>query len=297
MENLSNKKWIEAIDRIVENAGEAWQHFSTPLNPCNAYTCREYSGKNRLLVRLAQILNGVSPVCLTFKQVKELGGTVKKGAKGLPILFAKSWVTTAEGPEVGGDDVPEAERHFALRHYFVFSLSDVDLPEGKEEELTKKLAPTFNDGQPIERLEKVIESYLARPNTPKVEKSLLEGSAYFYPQGDLIRLPVMSRFKSKEQYYATLIHELAHGTGHSSRLNRHKGLSYAEEELVAETTAFLVMSQAGCMTEELGRNMGAYLKGWLKDQPKEKLIPALNHAVKAAESIFAASEPAKVLTA
>ncbi len=77
-----------------------------------------------------------------------------------------------------------------------------------------------------------------------------------------------------ELYYATFFHELAHSTGHTSRLNRdfsgntmggQKALkAYAKEELIAETTRAFLQVHFGLNTTDMEEQNAAYLKGWLK---------------------------------
>jgi len=58
-------------------------------------------------------------------------------------------------------------------------------------------------------------------------------------------MPPLARFTTHAAFYATLLHEVAHWTGHERRLHRPMGgtfgtPSYAREELTAEiTSAFL----------------------------------------------------------
>ena len=66
--------------------------------------------------------------------------------------------------------------------------------------------------------------------------------AYYAPQSDQIRVPDASRFETPGDYYSTVLHELAHWTGHQDRLardltGRFGSESYAAEELVAELAA------------------------------------------------------------
>jgi antirestriction protein ArdC len=74
-----------------------------------------------------------------------------------------------------------------------------------------------------------------------------------------------------EGYYSTLFHELAHSTGHSSRLAR-PGVTqpirfasheYSQEELVAEMAASFLRAFAGIDSEDLVSNSAAYIQGWL----------------------------------
>lgn len=77
----------------------------------------------------------------------------------------------------------------------------------------------------------------------------------------------MKWFKSADEYYATLFHEVIHSTGHPKRLHRFEvagpgfqDKSYSREELVAELgSAFL--SEVAHLEVNI-RNKAAYIKGW-----------------------------------
>jgi antirestriction protein ArdC len=66
---------------------------------------------------------------------------------------------------------------------------------------------------PFERIdqpEKIIAGYR---DGPKIEHG--GNQAFYLPREDLIRLAEPGRFLSREFYYATAFHELAHSTGHA----------------------------------------------------------------------------------
>jgi len=77
------------------------------------------------------------------------------------------------------------------------------------------------------------------------------GQAFYRPSEDYIQLPFKSAFQGEAAYYSTSLHELAHWTGHESRLNRIDKLSrlgsesYAAEELVAELGASFLTATLG----------------------------------------------------
>ena len=77
--------------------------------------------------------------------------------------------------------------------------------------------------------------------------------AHYNPTKDRVVLPPLDTFRSKEDYYAVKLHELAHATGHESRLNRSLGntfgsIDYAKEELRAEIASSFVNSGLGLIS-------------------------------------------------
>lgn len=91
---------------------------------------------------------------------------------------------------------------------------------------------------------------------------------HYAPAHDQIGMPYAEQFEKAERYYSTLLHELAHWTGHPSRLQRLTEMNllpftfeYAEEELVAELGAAFLCVLLG-VTGELRH--AEYLDGWLR---------------------------------
>jgi len=91
---------------------------------------------------------------------------------------------------------------------------------------------------------------------------------------DHIQIP---KFESSEEYYSTLFHEIAHSTGHETRLNR-KGVTeskkfgshdYSYKELIAEISSAFLCNFV--KIENTFDNSAAYIQGWskiLKDNKK-----------------------------
>ena len=100
-------------------------------------------------------------------------------------------------------------------------------------------------------------------------------------------LPRREQFDNRLRFYQTALHELAHATGHGSRLDRHLeenrfgSATYIHEELIAEMAAFLEGTAAG-----LGHGPGesaSYIGTWLAKTKdiRETLRGAINEATKA----------------
>ena len=115
--------------------------------------------------------------------------------------------------------------------------------------------------------------------------------AYYSPDDDEIHLPPESTFKSEKILNAVTLHELAHSTGHKSRLDRDQsGLfadeSYAFEELIAEmTSAMMGLYDDDVIDDREMQNHQAYIQSWIreiKDKPK-KLEDAIKEAFRASE--------------
>ena len=94
-----------------------------------------------------------------------------------------------------------------------------------------------------------------------------ESNQVFYDRHeDVIHLPERKQFKGKTSYYDTILHELAHWTGHESRLNRDLNNAfaspdYAKEELIAELAVAFMCADLGFSKQIT--NSAAYIKSWI----------------------------------
>ena len=233
--------------------------------PMNWLTGRPYQGINFILTQW----NGQYA---TYKQIKEAGGNVKKGAKATPIVFWKPL-------EKSDDEIEERKKRFCIQYYSVFEV-EVDT-EGIRR---KEVEPV----QPISKQE-LLKEYLESGPT------IVHGysGASYEPTRDTIRMPSTGRFESHSHYYMTLFHEAIHSTGHESRLSRvlvGRGediKAYAQEELIAEIGSAFLCNLSGIDSEEMLKRNTSYLQSWLsllEDHPRMILI-ASSAAQKAVDLI------------
>ena len=199
----------------------------------------------------------------TFKQVKALGGNVKKGSHSFPVVFFSfPDDRQSKGDEKEVDKEKEDGRTAPIiRYYHVFRVEDCDGID---------LAPfQAKEGKPssVEAAEAIIQKM---PNRPVIiEKSGRE--AYYSPDTDEVRVPERSQFARIEEFYSTLFHELAHSTGHADRLGRKTlpaaaafgSLEYGREELVAEFGASFLCGTAKIDNTTV-ENSAAYINNWKK---------------------------------
>ena len=237
------------------------------LLPMNAISKKPYEGINLFLLSLSHYS---SPYYLSFKQVEELGGNVKKGEKATQVVFWKlnQYTKQNEQGETETKNVP------LLRYYNVFNLEQCENVTIKE-----KPAPeiTYNENEIIENAENLIAEYITRE---KINTRIIEQDRAFYkPSTDEITMPLFSQFSSGNAFYSTYFHEIGHSTGHEKRLNRKEvvgtinfgSCDYGTEELVAELTAAFLCAETGINNETTERNNSAYIKNWynaIKTDPK-----------------------------
>ncbi len=286
------------VDRVLSRLDEGAMPWDNGMQgtfelPRNAITGKPYRGMNVLNLMLTFKQD---PRWLTFNQAKDNGYTVKKGAKGVPVELYKT-IDKRTGKEADLDAINEetkdmtftARQEFKRKHlqsfaksYYVFNASDV---RGIEPYVPKELTPTDITAR-NERIENVIAGSAARIYYDG------NGRNYYSPATDEIHLTDRTAFKSDEFFYNTALHEIAHSTGHSSRLNRTSGTfgskAYAREELVAEMSSVLIAAELGLNhSDRVIENSAEYVRSWAKDirEDPQVLIDAAFDASRATDYV------------
>ncbi|PWK17215.1 antirestriction protein ArdC [Arcicella aurantiaca] len=279
------------VIRRLEEGVIPWQMpYQGYCVPQNYVSKRPYRGINTLLLAS---LNYENPYFLTFDQVKELGGKVKKGEKGIPVVFwkmlesNKDTHTNRQGEEV-------ADKKPMLKHYHVFNVAQT---ENIEYNFPKPIE--FKESDTIIAGENI---YLNMPQKPRLETST-RVQAFYSPTGDYVHMPSKQYFTSNHDYYATLFHELVHSTGHKSRLDREEleGMSffgdenYSKEELTAEIGAAFLCAEIKIDTLNVLNSSASYIQSWLRKLKDDKtlILKASSKAQKAVDFILGVSYETK----
>ena len=246
--------------------------------PVNALTGRPYRGCN-IMFLLATPFK--SRGWLTFKQVASIGGKVLKGSRATDIFFFTTIEVEKEDRATGEKvkvDVP------CLKNFKVFNLEQCELPEDAPIKYhPENMDKTKIDDNPVfDECEKLLNLAVWYEN---------DTQAYYIPSRDEIHLPNRLTFSSLSGFWGTALHELAHWTGHASRLNRaiennFGNRAYAREELVAEVSSWLLAVSLGTPHEP--QNSASYLASWVrdfKDKPRE-LYSAISQAQKVVDFLL-----------
>ena len=295
------KRFLELLNSDDKNSWKrGWKRLSVAKNGSSGY---EYKGVNQFLLSLVAIERGYRDGrWFTFKQANDAGYKIKKGEKSTPVEFwsyydtvTKKNLTYAEvtailkqNPERNEDIKPVSQV------YAVFNAAQLD-GIAPEPELTRD---EFSNNQ------------IAKEFTGNLLNAfgidLVHGGdrAFYSVTKDEIHMPHQTQFYSDYEYYATMLHELAHSTGAKNRLNRDLSGGfgserYAMEELRAEITSCFLSNSIGADmdTEEHIQNHEAYVSSWIKritDKPEE-LFKAVKDAEKIAEYIEKQGNLEKVL--
>jgi antirestriction protein ArdC len=236
-----------------------------------------YQGINILILWAESVEKGfISPFWMTYNQAVEMKAQVRKGQHGSTVVYADRFTRT--GTDSTGQEVEEQIPF--LKSYTVFNAEQVDwLPE--------RFYAKPADPLPLSERIAGVEAFTA---ATKAELNHGGNRAYYAPGPDLIQLPPFESFRDAESYYATLLHELTHWTGHESRLNRDfgrkafAGAGYAREELVAELGAAFLCADLG-ITSEPREDHAAYLSHWLDvlKEDKRAIFQAAAYAQKASD--------------
>jgi len=253
--SIVNERIIEKLEQGTVPWQQPWTVAGVPMNGISK---RAYRGIN---VMLLAMLGYEHNIFMTFKQIKEIGGSVKRGEHGNMVVFW-NYVERNEAQKERTDGTPleeMAKKVPMLRYYSVYNVAQCEgIPE-------KYLAKAAHNWEPIQKCDEIVSGM---PKQPRIVHS--KQSAFYDPLKDYVNMPKYNSFVRPEAFYSTLFHELVHSTGHNSRLER-KGLlemaefgsePYSQEELVAEIGTCYLQSYAGIITEF--EQSAAYIEHWLK---------------------------------
>ena len=228
---------------------------------------------------------------------------INKGEKAFPVYYMIHKYKDMQGKEYSDqeyNDLSEEQRKDIKAYFYpkVHHLFNIDQTNMKEvnpslynsfvDKYTKR--PSFPDSDGM-YFNEDIDSLLAH-SKPSVWKSGKDNLSWYCPidqtadissphynlSKDFIKVPLKNQYKTSDsnegifadgqEFYATLLHEMAHSTGPKGRLNRDLSGSfgdkkYAKEELVAELSAALISSTMG-FDKRINDNNAKYVSSWLK---------------------------------
>lgn len=272
--------YAAVTERIIQQLEQGLIPWEKPWTGTQGGAISGTTGKPYSL--LNQMLLEKAGTYYTYNQIQKQGGRIRKGEKSSMVVFWKQIPVKQQNKLTG-----ENEEIFVpmLRYYNVFHISQI---EGLKETTVKPVE------QPVSaEAEAIINNYVQHSG---VTISHQKGDEAFYsPSRDSITLPLIEQFSSMAEYYSTAFHELAHSTGHQSRLNRLKATAhfgnddYSKEELVAEISAAALLNMTGLETKGTFRNSAAYIQSWLSALKKDNrlIVSASGAATKAVEYITA----------
>ncbi|MHA1369845.1 MAG: zincin-like metallopeptidase domain-containing protein [Promethearchaeota archaeon] len=250
---------------------------------------RPYSLFNQYHCKSVCLAKGFSSMrWITGRRLSSIGGFLKSESS-LPTeiySFFKNKNYEREMEEynkLSDEEKKKVQKPLAyfMKIYYVYNIDQCVLPSGFKMR-----------GRVNEDAEKIISRM---ENKPLIK--YYQGDSSYILGRDEIHLPAPSDFSTRSGFYSTLFHELAHATGHPTRLNRKtlveekKGFddeNYSKEELIAELTNAYLCALCGLTTSNESENIAKYIHHWIKILKAEPqfLVVASNYANQAANYIL-----------
>jgi len=286
---------VGMLERGVAPWQKPWEPGASSLGiPFNPTSERAYRGGNAIHLMATGLEHGYNdPRWVTYKQAFDNGWQVRRGEKGTQIEYWEvrqaSDKAQPSRPDRGGDgntangNSADAEKSRLIhRVYTVFNAQQIErIPP-----YTPKQHTTFEAVQAGEQILKNSGANIAHDQADR---------AFYSRSQDSIHLPPKDAFKDAAGYYGTAMHELAHWTGHPSRLDRSTltdsyrfgDVNYAKEELRAELASVFLAAQRGIPHDP--EQHAAYVNSWIGalKRDKNEIFRAAHDASKATDFILA----------
>lgn len=246
---------IAAIESGKDGSNWAmpWHNNMASGFPVNIASQNDYQGINVFaLWGRASVQGYSSNVWGTYKQWQAADCQVKKESKAARVIK----VLTFENK--GKEGQPD-KKGFGLRAYAVFNADQV----------TGYEAPQDIEIIPESQRKTDLETFATRTNA---DISHGGNRAFYMPSQHRIQMPNFTQFKTWQDYYSTLCHELTHWTAKlvERDTGSHSNKSeYAFEELVAELGSAFLCAKLG-ISNEPRDDHAEYIASWLKALKSDK---------------------------
>lgn len=235
-------------------------------SPCNAVTGRPYRAGNALMLGFygSRTERPEDNRWCTLHQALQAGWTIHKAASGRKINYFEV---------LDGENI-------LSKIYVVFHGSEIEgIPP------LQRTTPSMHEKREV--AERILWESGAK---------IWHGgeSASYVAHGDYIQLPLLGFLSDPELYYTTALHELAHWTGHASRLGRDAwgkidSSSSAKEELVASIASIFLGGETGIFVNRMHvEDHSFYVDRWISAVQKDphELFRAADRAASAVDFIL-----------
>ena len=261
---------IRLLEQGVAPWQKPWQPGAVSLGmPMNPTTSKTYRSGNAVHLMATGLRKGYAdPRWMTYRQASERGWQVRQGEKGTQIEFweVKSPADRTrprlpddrdEGRTSADGGTDRDKTHLVHRIYTVFNAKQMD---GIPAYAPKQHTPF----EVVQAGEQILQSSGAQVVHDQADR------AFYDRAQDRIHLPPKEAFRDAASYYGTVLHELAHLSGHPSRLNRPTltesyrfgDVNYAKEELRAELASVFLAAERGIPHNP--EQHAAYVASWIK---------------------------------
>jgi antirestriction protein ArdC len=283
------------LERGVAPWQKPWEPGAGSLGiPFNPTSERAYRGGNAIHLMATGLQRGFEdPRWMTYKQASDNGWQVRRGENGTQIEYWEAKVAsdkTQPSPSDGGGNAStvdgngaEAEKSRLIhRVYTVFNAQQIE----RTPPHTPKQHTSF---EAVQAAEQILNNSGANITHDQADR------AFYSRSQDSIHLPPKDVFKDAAGYYGTALHELAHWSGHPSRLDRSTltdsyrfgDVNYAKEELRAELASVFLAAERGIPHDP--EQHASYVNSWIGalKRDKNELFRAAHDASKATDFILA----------
>lgn len=279
------------IIRLLEQGVAPWQRpwdsgtaFRMPMNPT---TGKSYRGGNAIHLMTTGLRKGYGdPRWMTYRQASEQGWQVRQGEKGTQIEFWEIRGGSQKTPDRDlhrtDQDADRDKTRVIHRAYTVFNAQQMD---GIPPHVLKQHAAF----EAVQAGEQILKNSGAEILYDQADR------AYYSRAEDRIHLPPRAAFKDAASFYGTALHEIAHWSGHESRLNRPTltesyrfgDLNYAKEELRAELASVFLAAERGIPHDPAQH--AAYVDSWIDAlrRDKHEIFRAAHDAAAAVDYLLA----------
>lgn len=284
---------IDKIKSIDHDWEKSWFTEGALVWPRNLHG-RRYNGGNALMLMLHAEKEGYRlPVWCTFNSIqRDLNPQQKdseereavhvlKGEKSFPVFLTTFTVIDKDTKEripwedykkLSNDEKKQYNVYPKNQVFNVFNVAQTNLQQVRPElyaKLEEQCVVKLPEQKGVVFSFPVIDAMIENNAWVCPIRPEQQDRAYYSVSKDHIVVPTKEQFVDSESFYGTLLHEMTHSTGASSRLGRLKACTfgddnYAREELVAELGSALICQQNGVQKHVKG-DSAAYLKSWLKE--------------------------------
>lgn len=284
---------IDKIKSIDHDWEKPWFTEGALVWPRNLHG-RRYNGGNALMLMLHAEKEGYRlPVWCTFNSIqRDLNPQQKdseereavhvlKGEKSFPVFLTTFTVIDKDTKEripwedykkLSNDEKKQYNVYPKNQVFNVFNVAQTNLQQVRPElyaKLEEQCVVKLPEQKGVVFSFPVIDAMIENNAWVCPIRPEQQDRAYYSVSKDHIVVPTKEQFVDGESFYGTLLHEMTHSTGASSRLGRLKACTfgddnYAREELVAELGSALICQQNGVQKHVKG-DSAAYLKSWLKE--------------------------------
>lgn len=284
MNKLVEEKKKELVNEFLNWMDEEtmpWKKGWKMVFHRNIATGKMYKGINQLILMLVSSKFAyTSEYWGTFTQYQKKNIKLNKGSKGSKIIYY-SWFDKEEKENINYSEVQKRiengrekdEFRPVTKLYNVFNYSSTDKYERLE-----------NDKNDVS----LIDSYLKKSG---VSVKFGGNTACYIPSLNEIHLPNREQFIDDDEYYSTLLHEVAHSTikevERYSPSDLDEKEAYAFEELVAEISSVFLCCGFEKELKSIQNNK-SYIKSWAKEIKKNNdyLYKAISSAEKVANHVL-----------